>query len=282
LNRRQGSKNDSMRISVLERQRPASLLLVAILLLLSGASCGHKSADRACLIELTPYFYIQETSGQKGGMPTQVTTTYLSADGVGQIAEETSDDAVVKLRTSSVRPKQFFDDLTRVSFPTRAGAGAGPPGNLVTEYIPPSIFVEIGEADGKARSWLGNPGDMPKELASIISKATGLVKAGDKFGLHAGSRYIRATVLTALATNDMREAGVLREATASEVGKVPLVGSAISHPRMLVAVDGTANPYSGLGAFSRGRSVALSVGKLAFQVRNLEKVDRLGRKGNTE
>jgi hypothetical protein len=206
-------------------------------------------------------------------MPTQVSTAYLSADGVGQLAQGATDDAVVKLWTSSVRPKQFFDDLSRVSFPKQAATGAGPPTDLVTEYAPPSILIEVGDRDGKTRSWLGNRGDIPKGLAAIISKARDLVKSGDKFALHVGSRYIRATVLTAQATNDMREAGVLREASASDIEKAPLVRSAIAHPRMLVCVDASANPYGALGAFSRGRSVALSVGKPAFQVRNLEKAD---------
>ncbi|MGC8862574.1 MAG: hypothetical protein ACP5R5_07335 [Armatimonadota bacterium] len=204
-------------------------------------------------------------------MPTQAKMVYLSADGVGQLSEETTDDVVVKLWVSRVNPEQFLDDLSRVSFPRRAGPANQRPTDLVTEYSPPTVLVEVLDAQGRTRSWEGDPGHMPAELAAAVEKARRLIKSGSGFAADQGTRYIRAAVLSPHAAEDMKEAGVLKQVTASDLEKAPLVGRAICHPRMLVCVDAADNPFGSLGAFSRGRSVALNTDNHAFQVRNLEK-----------
>lgn len=257
-------------MSVLRIHEPAGLLLAAVLPLLAGASCERRP-DSAAGVPLTFYFYVQETSGQKGGMPTQLKTIYVSADGEGQLSEETTDDAVVKLSTSTVRPRQFFDNLSRVNFPKRSDGTGERAVDLVTEYSPPSILVEALDAHGSVRSWQGDPKRVPAEIAAAVEKARQLIKSGSGFALHQGSRYIRATVLTPSAAQDMKEAGILKPITASDLDNAPLVRRAVTHPRMLVCVDAAQNPYGGLGTFSQGRSLAFGIDRLAFQIRNLEK-----------
>ncbi len=282
LDRPQGSNIERMRVSVPKRQCLASIGVAAVLLVFSAASCGRHSTDTSDRIELTDYLYVHETSGQKGGMPTQVKAIYLSADGVGQLTEETTNDTIVRLWTSTVRAEQLLRDLSKTSFGKQSEPGPPKPTDLLTEYTPPTLLIEALDADGKTRSWEGDPKRLPVELASVVEKARRLVKSGDRFAMSAGTRYIRATVLTARAANDMREAGVLREAAVCDMDRTPLVRSAITHPRMLVCVDAVENPYGKLGVFSRGRSVALSIDSRAFQVRNLEKADQLKRKENIE
>ncbi|MCX8052258.1 MAG: hypothetical protein N3B12_00475 [Armatimonadetes bacterium] len=204
-------------------------------------------------------------------MPTRLETLYISADGVGQLAEETTDDFVVKLWTSSVRSEQLLRELSDLQFPSRFEAAPRKPADLITEYTPPTLFVETVDYQGAIRSWEGDPKRVPPRLASMIEKARSLVKSGDKYGLATGSRYIRAANLSTRAANNLRDAGLLREVTLSDLNDTPLVRYAIAHPRMLVGVDDVKDPYGKLGISSRGESVALAFGGCAFQVRNLQR-----------
>jgi len=239
--------------------------------------CSANKLRGECGIKknIVSYLYIQESEGQMGGMRSILRTTYLSADGAGQLIFEGSDDTAEQFETSQVECKTFLNDLENFEFPRKEKSKikANSSGTLVTEYSPALVYIEIFTAKGRLRKWSCSPKELPKEVVELIKKAKDMVLKGDKLskGL-VGDKYIRSSILTKAAVEEMIRAEIIEDISPEAIEKQSFIYLTLTHPRMLIPVPESTNPYKFVKkSFQRGRSVQLSIGDMSFQIRNITK-----------
>ena len=261
-----------------------NLLLCMIVLLLAVPlpSCSADNdvgTDQCNLTEIAkaivPYLYIQDSEGQMGGMRSVAKIIYLAADGVGQLTVEGSDDTVEKVVRSSVQCKAFFQKLDKFVFPRKKKpkTTVKSSGTLVTEYYPASVYIEFFNTKGEIKKYSCNPNELPEQVVELIKDAKDMVLEGKELSEEmAAERCIRSSILSEETTKEMKRAKIIQEVSFEEIKKQQLIYSALTHPRMLIAVPKDTNPYEFIKkSFQRGRSIQLSVKDMSFQIRNIIK-----------
>lgn len=258
--------------------------VMAVLLVTPLSSCSadndvsaEQSNRTEIAKEIVPYLYIQESEGQMGGMRSVARMMYLTADGVGQLTVEGSDDTVGEIMTSSVQCKAFLAKTDKFVFPQKKNPKTTdePLEILVTEFIPASVYIEVFTTKGELKKHSYSPKELPKEIAELINKTKDIILKGDKPARKPAPRYVRSSILSKAAVKQMRRAKAIQDVSFEAIKKQRLVYSAITHPRMLIVVPKDINPYEFVNkSFQLGRSVQLSIEDMSFQIRNIIKSKR--------